>query len=209
MSDLFEILNCTTGCNSDMDDLYTSVIKDCLDKRILILNQEIDEDLVEKIIIHIIRWNIQDKHLQKEDRKPIKIIINSGGGDMFICHSLIDVIENSETPIIGVAVGIVASAAYYILLACHQRVSFKNTTILQHDGGLELNNSNVKAKSTMEFFNQMDIRIKDFVLSHTTMEEDFYDSHFSDEFYMYADDSKKYGIIHKIIGEDISLKEIF
>ena len=92
--DLKSILD-TTNDNTFFDE----VIRDYYDNRILILNNEIDENLIEDCIIYILKWNQCDKGLPIENRKPITIYINSGGGDSIIAMQLVDVIKASMTPI--------------------------------------------------------------------------------------------------------------
>lgn len=190
------------------DDLYSSVIKNGLEKRILILNQEISDDVIENCIMHIIYWNAEDKNLPSENRKPIKLIINSVGGDMFSAFGLINVIENSITPVIAVGIGLVASAAYHIYLSCDERLSFNDTVLLQHDGEIAIQNSGSKAKDVMRFYENMDARVKSHVLMHSSMPEDIYDKYYETELYMYPDKAKDWGIVDKIIGKDISLDYI-
>ena len=60
----------------------------------------------------------------------------------------------------------------------------------------------------MAFFDDMDERIKQYVLERTDMDEKTYDKNENRELYMYADKAKEYGVVHKIIGEDITLKQI-
>lgn len=203
MQDILAMVN-------DDDSLYSSVIKNGLENRILIINEEISDSLLENIIYHILRWNIEDKNLPVDKRTPIKLILNSMGGDVFTEQNITDVIETSKTPVYGIAMGIVASAAYYIFIGCHKRIAFKNSVLLQHDGNVLIQNSNSKAKDMMKFFNSMDERTKNYVLSHSSITEEFYDSHYDSEYYMYADTTgKELGVVDAIIGVDIDLYDIF
>lgn len=196
--------------SDENNDLYNATLKDSLNRRILILNEEVTDDLVESVIYQILRWNMEDISIPNENRKPIRILFNSIGGDAYMALSLIDIITQSDTPIYGISVGFVASAAYNIFLACHKRYAFKNGVFLMHDGSLTISNSTRKAQQTMQFFEDMDKRYKEHVLKRTTMSEEMYDEFYDQEFYMYADsDAKKYGVVDMIIGEDIDFKYVF
>ena len=92
--DLKSILD-TTGDRT----FYDEVIRDYYDNRILLLNDDISDNLIENCIIYILKWNQADKGLSTKDRKPITIYINSGGGDSIIAMQLVDVIKASMTPI--------------------------------------------------------------------------------------------------------------
>lgn len=190
-------------------EVFNKLYEDFLKNRILILNQDIEDKTVDDIVTWIIKWNIDDLCLGKKDRKPITIFIHSYGGYVQSANPIIDAIQTSETPIRVVGLGIIASAAYLIYLAADERYAFNNSVFLQHDGEIELSNNATKAKDTMAFFDDMNERIKQYVLERSDMDEKTYDKNESRELYMYADKAKEYGIVHKIIGEDITLKQIF
>lgn len=200
-----ELMQLLTGGN---DDLYTEIIRENLDNRILVLNDEINDCIIENYILHILKWNREDKNLPSDHRKPITIYINSPGGNSMDGFNFVDIIQSSTTKVRGVCLGLAASMGYHILLACHERIAFKNSILLQHDGEISISNSSSKAKDTMKFFDSMEQRTKDYVLSRTTMEEEFYDKVYDQEYWMYADEAKRLGCIDKIIGEDITLDEI-
>lgn len=50
------------------------------EQRRIYLNCEIDENIVDSAVYHILRYNRLDKDIPIEDRIPIKIYINSPGG---------------------------------------------------------------------------------------------------------------------------------
>lgn len=197
-------------CIGGISDYYEKNIEDALKKRILILNCEIDESILENVALHIIQWNIEDDGLPVEKRKKIKLLISSPGGDCFSGFSLIDVVRNSKTPIVAIGFGLVASMAYYLFIACKERIAFSNTILLLHDGEMSVSNSTSKAKDTMRFLNHMEERTKQLVIKYTKITEEFYDEHYDQEYFMYADEEGvEMGIVDKIIGKDISFDEAF
>lgn len=192
-----------------IDDMTQDILKGLMDERTLVINKGIDDTLVEKIIMKIIQWNKEDRYIIPEKRKPITIILNSIGGDMYTGNNIINVIESSKTKIRGVAMGLVASMAYLILLSCHERIAFKDSILLQHDGSIQVQNSTSKARDTMKFFEKVEKNTKDFVISHTNMDEAMYDKYYDSEYYMLADEAKENGCIDKIIGVDVDLDYLF
>lgn len=192
------------------NDLYMEVIKENLDNRVLVFNDEVNDAVIEDYILHIIKWNREDQNIPVEHRRKIKLYINSPGGECINGFNMVNVIMASTTPIIGVCFGLAASMGYHIFLSCHERVAFQDSVLLQHDGEIAIQNSTSKAKDTMRFFDNMEKRTKDYVLSRTTMTEEFYDKHYDQEYYMYANEQgKELGCVHKIIGEDCGLDYIF
>lgn len=197
-----------TLLNSGNDDLYSEVIRENLEHRILVFNDEVNDCVLENYILHILKWNREDIDIPTDKRKTITIYINSPGGNSIDGFNFVDVIRCSKTKIRGVSFGLAASMGYHILLACHDRIAFKNSILLQHDGEISIQNSTSKAKDTMKFFDNMEQRTKKYVLSRTTMTEEFYDKIYDQEYWMYADEAKKLGCIDKIIGEDIEFDDI-
>jgi ATP-dependent Clp protease protease subunit len=199
------ILSASEGNGNIFDELYREYLED----RTLVFNAQVDDNVVEDYIMWILKWNKEDKNLPVENRKKIKLFITSEGGNVFSANIMSDVIEQSKTPVVGIALDLVASAAYHIYLSCHERYAFVNSTFLQHDGEIAIQNSSKKAKDTVAFFDEGAEREKKHVLSHSSMDEKYYDDHYDDELWMYADTAKSWGIVHKIIGVDCDIDEVF
>lgn len=202
-----DILTALTGGSND---LYEEMIRENLDKRILVLNQEITESVLEDYILYILKWNYEDKEagIPADKRRVITIYVNSPGGSSMDGFSMVDVMLQSVTPIRTICFGLAASMGYHIMLAGHDRIAFSNSIFLQHDGEVAVQNSTSKARDTMRFFENMGKRTKDYVLNRTKMSEEFYDKVYDQEYWFYADEAKELGCIDKIIGEDISFNEI-
>ena len=194
---------------SNEKTLAEEIIRENLEKRILVFNNDVDEMIIENYILYILKWNSEDKDLPIEKRKPIIIYINCPGGSVIDGFNMVDVICESKTPVKGIGFGLAASMGYHIYLACHERIAFKNSIFLQHDGEITIQNSTSKVKDTMKFFDSMEQRTKEFVLSRTKMTEEFYDKIYDQEYYMYASEGKDLGCVDKIIGVDCDLDYIF
>ena len=191
------------------DTLYNEIIRENLQKRVLVFNGEVDDTLIENYALYILKWNAEDKDIPVDKRRVITILINSGGGECVVGHMFCSLIMQSKTPIRTVCLSLAASMGYHIYLAADQRYAFSSSVLLQHDGNVVVQNSTSKAKQTMLFFDDMEKRTKEYVLSRTNMSEEFYDKIYEQEFYMYANTTgKELGIVHYIIGEDCELDDI-
>lgn len=191
------------------EDFYGEIIRENLDKRILVFNDQVDENVMENYILRILKWNKEDENLPIEARQKIKIYLDCPGGETITGMNLVDVIMQSKTPVVGVVFSMAASMGYHILLACHERIAFKNSVLLQHDGEMALSSSSSKFKDTVKFFDSLDDRIKEYVLSRTNMTEEFYDRIYNQEYWMFGnEEAKRLGVIHKVIGEDCDIEEI-
>lgn len=200
-----EFLLPATG--SSQMSTYERLFEEYIDNRILVFNDEVDDNVIENYIMYILKWNMDDRDLPADKRKKIVMLISSPGGNSFSANIMIDVIIQSITPIVSIGLDLVASAAYLIYLACHERYSYGSTAFLQHEGDMTIENSRSKFKNTATFFEEMDTRTKNFILSRTNMTEEFYDKMYEQEFWFFAQKGKELGVVHKIIGEDCTIYE--
>lgn len=106
----------------------------CQANRIIYVDYAIDEDFLQLVGNQIIEYNIQDKGKPVEERKPIVILINSGGGNLETCFAVVGIIEQSKTPVITVNLSSAHSAAGLILLAGHKRYCMPRSQMLIHKG---------------------------------------------------------------------------
>lgn len=189
--------------------LYEELLRDYIQKRVIIFNEDIDDTCLESVSLRIIKWNQEDKDIPVEKRKPIWLYLQSGGGNTVSGFNLIDVISSSQTPVYAVCFSVCASMAFHLFISAHKRYAFKNSVLLIHDGELAINNSTSKVKDTMDFVDAMESRIKNHVLQYTKITPEKYDDIYEKEYYMYADeDGKILGCVDYIIGEDVQLDEI-
>lgn len=170
-----------------------------LKERKIYFNDEVDLSIINKIVYWILQWNEEDKGKPQHERQPIEIFITTNGGCVISGLALIDAIENSKTKIITTGIGICASMGAILLLSGHERRAFKNTTILLHDGSLALQSTSKKAKQTIQYYDKLDDRIKDLVVSKTNISEELYDEKEDEEWYLFADEAKELNLIDDLI----------
>jgi len=184
------------------DEIRDEVIRDFYDNRILLINDEISDWLLESVILNIIKWNDEDKDIPVEKRHPIRIYIDSEGGSCITMNNLVDVIRSSQTKVIGVAFSIVASAAFSVYIACHERYAWKHSSFLMHESSRSLSNSASRMRNWMDFMDDLDEIDRQLVLERTNITEDEYEERRKDEFLFFSPEAAKMGIVDKIIGED-------
>lgn len=107
-SDIEEVFNYCYTDKFEMEDV---------DNRRLFINSEIDENIIDGAVYHILRYNRLDKDIPVNERKPIIIYINSPGGNVTDGYSLIDVMLTSKTPVYTVNLGIAYSMGFLIYIA--------------------------------------------------------------------------------------------
>lgn len=169
--------------------------------RCLWLDSEIGEDNFD-IVQSIIRWNQDDKDIPIDERKPIKIFFHSPGGSLDVGEILTSVIKLSRTPIYGVALGMVASAASIIYLGCHKRYALPNAYFILHRGSCEGIGGNYnEVQAAMEDYRLQISRMEKFYIENTTYPEEVIKSKIQTDWYIHCDEAMKYGIVTELVQD--------
>ncbi len=158
----------------------------------------------EDIVNYIIQFNREDKMagISPEDRKPIRLYINSPGGDMTEGFPLVSAIILSKTPVYTINIGEWASMAFLIGITGHKRFSLPYMTFLMHDGSNFIHGSTGKVQDTAKFNERVEKEVvKQHVLSHSHITEKEYDKRFREEWYMLPEDALKNGFIDAIVSD--------
>lgn len=172
------------------------------------LNYDIEQETVHSIARHILQINADDRDIPPEKRQPILLYIVSNGGEVDSGFELIDIIESSETPVYTINLGYQYSMGFLIGLAGHKRYATKNAKFLMHDGSNFVWNSGAKAQDQMDFQKRIEARVRDYVISHSKVTPEEYDSKLRVEWYLFADEAKEKGFTDYIIGEDCNLADV-
>lgn len=175
-----------------------------LQDRIIWLDDSIDITTLEisKLILH---FNNMDKDIPVEERKPIKIMIFSYGGEVSPCFTLLDTIAISKTPVYTYNMGISMSAALLILLAGHKRFGLKRSVALAHSGSGGTQGTYEQTEAQMKDYKHAVQVMRDYILERTSIDAKTLNKYKSTEWYMYIEDQLKYGVVHNVIEsvEDI------
>lgn len=204
----YEILDDGFSISTDIACADNPFYEFDLKHRKLTLNDIIDQDSVADIVRNILQFNAYDKDIPVEKRKPILLYITSDGGDVQAGYQLIDAILYSKTPVYTINTGWQYSMAFLVGLAGKRRYSMPNATFLMHEGDITASNSSSKLKDMISFNNELEKRTKDYVLAHSNLTEEEYDSKTKVEWYLFADEAKKYGFTDYVIGEDCDIDAI-
>ena len=179
-----------------------------LKQRKLFLNMDIDQCSISDIVKHIMQFNKEDRGIPADERKPILLYLVSNGGEVDSGFELVDAIEFSKTPVYTINLGYWYSMGLLIGLAGHKRYATKNAKFLMHDGSNFVYNSGAKAQDQMEFNRKVEERVKQYIIDHTHMTSEEYDSKLRVEWYFFADEAKAKGFTDYIIGEDCDIDDI-
>lgn len=173
-----------------------------LEDRIVWIDYGVDETILEvsKLIMY---FNKLDKDVPVEERKPIKLLLYSYGGDGQACFSLLDIIALSKTPVWTVNMGVAMSAGLLILLAGHKRFCLKNSTALAHSGSGGTCGTYEQTEAQMKDYQRFVKTMRDYIVERTDIDTKTLNKYKNKEWYLYSEDQVKYRIVDKIV-EDIA-----
>lgn len=167
-----------------------------LEDRTILFNSDVKENVIEKVVLPLMA-------LSKKNRKPIKILINSSGGDIESGQMVVDAILTSRCEIEGVAMGKAMSAAFDIFLACDKRTVYPNTILMAHSGSAALASQTLSAIKVegklLEVYFQ---RWASFYASRTKISEKEWLSLLSSGLnrYFFPEEAIETGIAHEIVS---------
>ena len=172
-------------------ETYKSLLKD----RTILFSGEVKENIIERVALPL-------NALAQRSIKPIKLIINSPGGQVEAGQAVVDAILTSRAPIITIAMGQAMSAAFDIFLAGDRRIIYPNTILMCHSGSSLFGNQtlpaiNVEAKLHARYFQTW----ADFYSSRTKIKKDEWLSLLNSGLnrYFFADECLATNIAHEII----------
>jgi ATP-dependent Clp protease protease subunit len=171
-----------------------------IEHRVIWLDSSVDDMWLE-YEKQIIEWNREDKNVPIEERKPIKLMFFSYGGQIDINYSFIDLIQQSKTPIWGVNMGQACSAACFIFISCHKRLTMPRSSFLIHQGGVDGGFSGTYEQvvaSIMEYQRQVS-ELGEYLLENTNITQQMLDEKFASEWYLTADEAVELGVADAII----------
>jgi ATP-dependent Clp protease protease subunit len=172
-------------------DIYSRLLKE----RIIFLGEPIDDSVANTLIAQLL---FLDAENNKED---IKLYINSPGGSVTSAMAMYDTIQHVKADVSTICVGQAASAAAVLLAAGAKgkRFSLPNSRILIHQvmGGAEGQQKDIVIAANE--ITRMKDQINQILSKHTGQSAKKLEEDTDRDFWMTADEAKKYGIIDKII----------
>ena len=168
--------------------------------RTIVLSGEIDESSVKDAIQTISFINEIDNG--KEVVEPIKLIINSLGGNILDGFALIGVIENSFVPVYTYGYGSIMSMALPILAAGDKRFGHQLATFMYHEclDSVPYDKMSIIKENIEETDRLMDM-YDDYLISRTTLTQKQLNKvkNKKTDWYFGSDEALSYNIINEVI----------
>jgi ATP-dependent Clp protease protease subunit len=173
-------------------DIYSRLLKE----RIIFLGAPIDDAVANTIIAQLL-------FLESEDsKKDIKLYINSPGGSVSAGLAIYDTMQYVKSDISTICIGMAASMGAVLLAAGApgKRMALPNVDVMIHQvmGGAEGQASDIKIRA--EHILRVRDRLNKILVKHTGQSMKKVEEDTERDYYMTADEAKKYGVIDKIIS---------
>lgn len=168
--------------------------------RIFWLNDNV-ENCAEDLIKTILRCNKEDKGKTIEDRKPIKIFIDSPGGDVTFMWTIINMIESSKTPIWTINYCTAYSAASEILASGHKRYALPGSHVMIHLGSCAYSGDVANVESTKKYFDALSKKTVDHLLKRTKIEPKMFKKKTLTDWFIDEEEALKNGIVDEIVTD--------
>lgn len=172
-------------------DIYSRLLKE----RIIFLGDMIDDNVANTVIAQLLFLDSEDK------KKDIMLYVNTPGGSVTAGMAIYDTIQYVNPDVSTICVGLAASMGATLLSAGKKgkRFALPNSQILIHQvmGGAEGQAADIKIRA--EHILKMRDRLNEILSKHTGQPLKKIEKDTDRDYYMSAEEAKKYGIIDKII----------
>ncbi len=168
--------------------------------RVIKLDDEITEDTL-RIIYKIIKYNKEDKGKNIEERKPIKILLNTMGGSVPVMWSIIKAIKISKTPVWTINISAAYSAGAHILAAGHKRLAMPGSTVLIHSGSCVYGGTAEQADNAKKYYDALSKEANDLLLQDTNIDPKTFKKKSPFDWYLTAEEALKQRIIDEVIED--------
>lgn len=149
----------------------------------------------------IVAWNREDEGIPVEERKPIRIMIHSPGGNVVDMNTIIDTIVLSKTPVYTYNIGMAFSAGFDILVAGDKRFCFPHSEVLIHLGYFTVSGGATAVTDTTDNYKRTLKKFEEWVLTRTKIDKTLFNKKKKSEWYLDAEEQVKYGVVDKIITD--------
>jgi ATP-dependent Clp protease protease subunit len=171
------------------------MIERILKTRNILLAGEINKSLAERVIRQLIL-------LEAESEEPIRVFIDSPGGDADAGYALFDMMRFVKPPIFTIGMGLVASAGAIVLLAApkENRVGLPNSHYLIHQPLSGMRGVATEIEIHARELDRLRRRINKLISDETGQPLEKVEKDTDRDYWMGAEEAQGYGLIARIIS---------
>ncbi|MFP4509411.1 MAG: ATP-dependent Clp protease proteolytic subunit [Spirochaetota bacterium] len=178
------------------EEASAGLMQKMMKTRTILLSGEVDKSLAERVIRQLLL-------LESEGEDPVKVFIDSPGGDADAGYAIFDMMRFIKPRVITVGMGLVASAGALILLgaAKEDRVALPNSHYLIHQplSGMRGVASDIEIHAAE--IEKMRIRINALISDETGQALTKVEKDTDRDFWMSATEAVDYGLVSRVVKD--------
>jgi ATP-dependent Clp protease, protease subunit len=165
-----------------------------LKTRTILLSGEVNKPLAERVIRQLIL-------LEDQGGDPIKVFIDTPGGDADAGFAIFDMMRFIKPDVYTIGMGLVASAGAIILLAspAEQRIALPNSHYLIHQPLSGMRGVATEIEIHANELEKLRIKINKLISGETGVDIKKVEKDTDRDYWMNAEEAKDYGLVSKII----------
>jgi ATP-dependent Clp protease protease subunit len=168
--------------------------------RVFWIDSDVNDNTLD-LVKMIIRCNKEDNGKPVIDRKPIRVMINSGGGDVQVELTIINAIKISKTPVYTINFCNAMSAAADILVSGHKRFALPGTVVMVHSGGYNVGGTVEQANSRQKYVDALIKKANEEFLARTKIKPATLKKKGAFDWYFDEKEALEMGVIDEIITD--------
>ena len=181
--------------NPELLDAYTD-----RKNRLILIDYDIDDGLLHEVGRQILEYNREDQGKSVNERTPIVILINSGGGCLDSTYATIAIMETSKTPIVTVNMNCAYSAAGLILMAGHKRYCMPRSQVLIHSGSAQGIGGNFEdIQESTKSYKKMVEEMREFIVSKTKIDKALMKKFQARDWYLDTSQQTELGVVDEVL----------
>ena len=172
-------------------DLASRLLK----SRSVLLSGEINKRLAERVIKQLIL-------LEADAEDPIRIFIDSPGGDADAGYAIFDMLRFVTPPVVTIGMGLVASAAAIVLLAAprERRVGLPNSHYLIHQPLSGIRGVATEIEIHARELDKLRSKINQMIAEETGQSLEKVERDTDRDYWLNAEEAQEYGLVSRIIA---------
>jgi len=175
-------------------DSQDGLVMKMMKTRSILLSGEVNKELAERVVRSLLL-------LEDSGKDPIKVFIDSPGGDVDAGYAIYDMIRFIDAPVYTIGMGLVASAGVLILLASpkERRISLPNSHYLIHQPLSGIRGVATEIEIHAKELEKLRVKLNKLISDETGKSLDQVAKDTDRDFWMSAQEALTYGLVSRVI----------
>ncbi|MDZ7792676.1 MAG: ATP-dependent Clp protease proteolytic subunit [Spirochaetia bacterium] len=170
------------------------LVERMMEARTILLSGEINKELAERVIRQLIL-------LESKSDEPIKVFIDSPGGDADAGFAIYDMMRFIKPEVYNIGMGLVASAGALVLLASpkERRIALPNSHYLIHQPLSGIRGVATEIEIHAKELEKLRAKLNKLISDETGQPVEKVEQETDRDFWMNAEEAKEYGLVSRTI----------